>query len=172
MDIETSFELTHQLGHLHRVFWRMACHGGTAGLAKSSFHETAVVQAGGMLAYLMISYSIVSFTRFGLQMSCGCTDECAGMPVKQVNHEHSLIPSSAVHGFECLACKECRQLAPCHSAHYTASAVNGVKEILDSNIRMEAVLSRITLRLSTKVKAVRAIEESTAITWSAILLSR
>ena len=108
----------------------MACHGCAAGLAKSSFEETAVFKAGGMLAYLMISYSIVNLTRFGFQMSCGCTDRCVGMPVKQVNHEHSLIPSRAVHGLECLACKECRQLAPSHSAHYTGAAVNGMKEIL------------------------------------------
>jgi len=39
-------------------------------------------------------------------------------------------------------------------------------------IRIEAMVRRITLRLSTKVKAVRAVEQSTAIAWSAILLSR
>lgn len=42
----------------------------------------------------------------------------------------------------------------------------------DSSIRIEALVRRITLRLSTKVKAVRTVEQSTAITWSAILLSR
>ncbi len=108
----------------------MACHDGTAGLAKSSFDETAVVQAGCMPAYLMISYSIVSLTRFGLQMSCGCTDRCIGMSVKQVNHEHSLIPSRAIHGLEGLACKERRQLAFSHSAQYASAAVNGMEEFL------------------------------------------
>ena len=83
-----------------------------------------------MLAYLAISYSIVSLTRFGLQMSCGCTDWCIGVSVKQVNHEHSLIPSRAVHGFEGLAYKECRQLALSQSAHYTGAAVNGMKKVL------------------------------------------
>ena len=108
----------------------MACHDGPAGLAKASFDETAVVQAGCVLSYLMISYGIVSLTRFGLQMSCGCTDWCIGMSVKQVNHEHSLIPSRIVHGLVCLACKECRQLALSDSAHYTGAAVNGMKDIL------------------------------------------
>jgi hypothetical protein len=112
------------------MFQKIACHDGTAGLAKSSFDETAVVQAGSMLAYLMISYSIINLTRFGFQMSCGCTDWCIGMSVKQVNHQHSLIPSRAIHGLECLACKERRQLALSHSAHYTSDAVNGMEEIL------------------------------------------
>ena len=110
----------------------MACHDCTAGLAKSSFDETAVVQAICMLAYLVISYSIISLTRFGLKMSCGCTDWCIGMYVKQVNHEHSLIASRAVHGLEGLAYKECRQLALSQSAHYTGAAVNSMEKVLAS----------------------------------------